>query len=108
MPGYLLTTTSTVLCTHAGIATSTAPSARVTAAGAPVTVQPSQYAITGCTFLSPPPLGTGPCLTATWIVGATRVSTTEGPLLLQDSQAICAPTGTPLQVLATQPRVFAS
>ena len=46
-----------------------------------------------------------PCVTAQWITGATRVLVGGVPVLLQDSQAICAPNGTPVQVVVQQPRV---
>jgi hypothetical protein len=46
-----------------------------------------------------------PCVTAQWVVGATRVFAGGQPVLLQDSQAVCAPTGTPLTVVVTQVRV---
>jgi hypothetical protein len=40
-----------------------------------------------------------------WIVAALRVKVMGMPVLLQDSQAVCVPTGTPLTVVLTQPRV---
>jgi len=61
------------------------------------------YIVAGCT-LPPPTAGNGPCVTAQWITAATRITSTGQPLLLLDSQAICAPTGTPLLILATQTR----
>ena len=48
---------------------------------------------------------TVPCVTAQWIVGATRILAGGVPVLLQTSQAICAPTGTPLNIILTQTRV---
>ncbi len=42
------------------------------------------------------------------LVGTTRVLSNGQPLLVQSSQAICAPTGTPLLIVATQTRVFAT
>jgi hypothetical protein len=44
-------------------------------------------------------------VTAQWITGTTRVFSNGQPLLVQSSQAICAPTGTPLLILVTQMRV---
>jgi hypothetical protein len=41
-------------------------------------------------------------------VAATRVTSNGQPLVLFDSQSVCAPTGTPLLVLSTQTRVSAS
>ena len=104
MPGYFLTQESTVLCMHAGRATPTAPNPRVVLSGAPVTTQGPPYVIAGC--LDPPPIaGTGPCVTGLWVSAATRVLAGGLPVLLQDSLAVCAPTGSRLVVVVTQPRV---
>jgi hypothetical protein len=46
-------------------------------------------------------------VTAQWLVGTTRVTSNGQPLLVQSSQAICAPTGTPLIIVVTQVRVTA-
>jgi hypothetical protein len=64
------------------------------------------YVVAGCT-LPPPPAANGPCVTAQWITGTTRVTSNGQPLVVQSSQAICAPTGTPLIVAVTQTRVSA-
>jgi hypothetical protein len=39
------------------------------------------------------------------MTGATRVTSNGQPLLLQDSQAVCVPNGTPVTVAVTQTRV---
>jgi hypothetical protein len=44
-------------------------------------------------------------VTAQWVVTATRVVSGGVPLVLQDSTAVCAPTGTGLQVVSVQTRV---
>ena len=44
-------------------------------------------------------------MTAQWVTAATRVRAGGLPVLLQDSVAVCAPTGTGVQVLLTQVRV---
>lgn len=106
MPGYLLHVGAQVTCTHLGQAQPTASNSRVKVSGQPIVTKTSQYTIVGCTF-PPPPAGNGPCVTATWITAAERVRAQGQPVLLQDSQAICAPTGTPLQVVGTQTRVKA-
>ena len=104
MAGYLLHQGATVLCLHAGQAQPVATNPRVKLGGQPLVVQSNSYTITGCTM--PPPIsGNGPCVSATWITAATRVRAGGVPVLLQDSQAICAPTATGLQVLVTQVRV---
>jgi hypothetical protein len=102
MPGFLLHQGATVLCAHAGQAQPTVPSTRVRVSGQPVVAQPFPWVIAGCPF---PPASGGPCVSAQWVVGATRVRSLGMPLLLQDSVAVCVPTGTPLQALVTQVRV---
>ncbi|MGA8052822.1 MAG: hypothetical protein WCA12_03010 [Burkholderiales bacterium] len=106
MPGFILHLGATVLCSHGGQATPTAPFPRVLVSGQPVTTLPAPYVVAGCA-LPPPPAANGPCVTAQWVVGAVRVLAGGQPVLVQSSQAICAPTGTPLQILLTQTRVTA-
>ena len=106
MPGFLLHLGATVLCSHGGQALPTAPNPRVLVGGQPVTTQTAPYTVAGCAFV--PPAGNGPCVTAQWVLGALRVRAGGQPVLLQDSQAICAPTGTPLMVAVTQVRVKGS
>jgi hypothetical protein len=103
MPGFLLHLGATVLCSHGGQAVPTAPNPRVRVSGQPVTTQGAPYTVAGCAFV--PPGGNGPCVTAQWVVAALRVRAGGQPVLLQDSQAICAPTGTPLTIAVTQVRV---
>ena len=79
---------------------------RVTVAGQPVVTVAAQYAIAGCA-LPPPPAANGPCVTAQFVSAATRVKANGIPVLLIDSQAICAPTGTPLLILGAQAKVTA-
>lgn len=106
MPGFLLHVGAQVLCSHAGQATPAVPNPRVTVSGQPTVLMTSPYMIAGCT-LPPPTAANGPCITAQWVSGTTRVFSNGQPLLVQSSQAICAPTGTPLIIVATQPRVSA-
>lgn len=42
---------------------------------------------------------------AQWTTAATRIVSNGMPVLMIDSQAICAPNGTPLVITATQTRV---
>jgi len=46
-----------------------------------------------------------PCATAQFVTAATRVRAGGVPVLLQDSQSTCVPTGTPLNIVVTQVRV---
>jgi hypothetical protein len=104
MPGFLLHLGATVLCAHGGQAQPTASNPRVRVSGQPVTTQAFPYAIAGCPFTSPS--GTlQPCVTAQWVTAATRVKVLGQPVLLQDSQAVCTPNGTPLNIVVTQLRV---
>ena len=104
--GFILHQGATVTCAHAGQASVTVPDPRVSVSGQRVAVQPVPWTVTGCT-LPPPPAGNGPCVTATWVTGALRVKASGQPVVLSTSQAICAPTGTPLIVVAQQTRVRA-
>src|SRR6478752_6006668 len=104
MPGPIVHLGATVICSHGGQATPTAPFPRVLVSGQPVTTLPAPYVVAGCA-LPPPPAANGPCVTAQWVIGATRVLAGGQPVLVQSSQAICAPTGTPVQILVTQTRV---
>lgn len=104
MPGFLLHLGATVTCAHAGQATPTAPNPRVLVSGQPIVTIASPYVVAGCT-LPPPTAANGPCVTAQYVTSAVRVFASGQPVLLFDSQALCAPTGTPLITVVTQPRV---
>jgi hypothetical protein len=103
MPGFLLHVGATVICAHGGQAQPTAPNPRVLVGGQPTVTQAAPFVVAGCAFV--PPAGNGPCVTAQWVTAAVRVMSNGQPLLLQDSQSVCAPTGTPLNILVTQVRV---
>ncbi len=102
MAGFLLHVGATVLCSHGAPAQPTVPNPRVTVSGQPTVTLAAPYVVTGCPFVPP---AAGPCVTAQWVVGAARVFSNGQPLLLQSSQAVCAPTGTPLLITALQTRV---
>ena len=102
MPGYLLHQGATVICAHAGQAQPTVPNPRVKVMGQPVVTQPNPFVVSGCGLTGTP---NPPCATAQWVTAATRVRVGGLPVLLQDSQATCIPTGTPLTILVTQVRV---
>jgi hypothetical protein len=105
MPGFLLHVGAQVQCMHAGLAQPTAVNARVLVAGQPTVLVTAPYVISGCT-MPPPTAGNGPCVTAQWTTAATRLTSLGQPLLLQDSQALCTPTGTGLLPTTTQTRVM--
>jgi hypothetical protein len=104
MPGFLLHHGAVVLCAHGGQAQPTLASPRVRVSGQPVVTQALPYTIGSCPFTLPS--GTQqPCLTAQWVTAAARVQVMGQPVLLQDSQAICSPNGTPVTIALTQARV---
>lgn len=106
MPGFVVHAGATVLCAHGGQAQPTAPTPRVSVSGQPAVTMTAPYAVAGCAFnVSGAP---SPCVTATWVTGATRVLSDGQPLVLLDSQAMCAPNGTPLAIVGTQTRVTAT
>ncbi len=106
MPGFILHIGATVMCAHGGQAQPTAVFGRVQVSGQPVTTFPPPYVIAGCPFVSPG--GNGPCVTAQWLSAATRVLAAGQPVLIQESLSVCAPTGTPLNIVQTQTRVTAT
>jgi hypothetical protein len=106
MPGFVLHMGAVVTCAHGGQAQPTAPNPRVLVNGQPVVTLATPYMVAGCPFV--PPGGNGPCVTAQFITASMRVTSNGQPLLLQDSQSVCAPTGTPLLPLVVQTRVTAT
>jgi hypothetical protein len=105
MPGFLLHVGATVTCAHPpGQTQPTAPNLRVKVSNQPIVVQSTQYAVAGCALTGTP---NPPCATAQWTSAATRVRADNIPVLLRDSQSVCAPTGTPLNIMVTQIRVRA-
>ena len=112
MPGFILTSTATILCAHGGQGEPTpqtsGSNARVRVAGQPVLTLADPYVITGCPL--PAELtaaDTGPCRTGHFTTGASRVSVLGQPVQVQEGASICSPTATPLQVALTQQRVTA-
>ena len=105
MPGFVLHVGAAVMCAHGGQGQPTVPNPRVLVSGQPTTAMTAPWAVAGCAFnVSGVP---SPCLLATWMTSATRVTPNGQPLLLMDSQALCAPNGTPLLVVSAQTRVTA-
>lgn len=106
MPGYLLHQSATVLCMHGGQAQAAVPNPRVKVSNMLTVQMPNPWIVAGCPFTTPAaaPL---PCVTAQWVTSALRVKSGGMPLLLQDSQAVCVPNGTGVNIIVTQLRVKA-
>jgi len=104
MPGFLTTVASPVLCAHAGQAKPPVGALRVRAMGQPLAIRTIPFLVAGC--VNPvPPVNVGPCVSANWILSSLRIKSMGIPVLLQDSQAICVPTGTPLTQIPVPGRV---
>lgn len=94
------------MCSHGGQAMPTAPSPRVLVAGMPAATISAPYAVAGCAFV--PPAGSGPCVTAQWVMGAVQVTSMGEPVAIMTGMAVCVPTGTPLLPVVAQTRVLAT
>jgi hypothetical protein len=105
MPGFLIQQGATVMCIHGGQAMPLVPNPAVTLEGMPSCLLPDPWSVAGCPGI-PPTIP--PCVMASWVVGTVRVTSYGQPLLVQSSQAICTPTGTPLLPIVTQARVNAT
>ncbi|MDI1298076.1 hypothetical protein [Methylotenera sp.] len=105
MAGFLVNAGAQVLCSHAGVATPTALNPRVLVSGQNTILITTPYAVAGCALSSPP--ANSPCVTAQWLAGSQRVTSNGQPLVVQGGLSICAPTGMPLIIAATQTRVSA-
>ena len=109
MPGFILHQGAQVQCSHGGTAQPTSVVPGVTVSGQPIVVATAVYSVAGCA-MPPPSAGNGPCVTAQFIpaTAATRVTSNGQPVLLNTSQSICTPTGTPLIIANTQTKVTAT
>jgi hypothetical protein len=87
---------------HGGQAQPTTPFPRVLVGGQPVVTQACPYVVVGCALTGTP---NPPCVSGTWVTAATRVLAGGIPVLLQDSQAVCAAPGTGLLPVVAQMRV---
>lgn len=109
MPGPLYHLGAAAICPHGGQIT-TPGNPRVTVGGMPVCTLADVGVVAGCVFTVPGPKPQ-PCVTARWLVGATRVMVGGVPALVQTSSGLCQsaegiPNGPPT-VLSTQTRVIA-
>jgi hypothetical protein len=74
----------------------------VQVSGQPTVLLTTPYKVAGCTLSSS---SGGPCATAQWLTGTTRVFSNGLPLVIQGGQSICAPTFARLAIVVTQSRV---
>lgn len=105
----ILTTTSTVLCPHGGMAQLITSNTEAVCDGAPALLLSDLHPIVGCAFA---PVAPSPCLTIRWVTGALQTSVRGVPVLLQTSVGLClnaaqAPQGTAI-VAQVQQRALGS
>jgi hypothetical protein len=105
MPAPVLHLGATVLCSHAGRATPTAPFPRVTVSGQPITTLSSPYGIIACALTG---TTTAPCVTGQFVVGSSRVFAGGASVITMVGQSVCTPTGTPMLPMMAQTRVLAT
>lgn len=87
MPGYILNTSSTVLCPHGGVATLCTSNSRFFVDGSPALLESDIHPVAGCPFM----VGSrySPCLRIEWSSGAGGVTNAQNPVLLQSSIGRC-------------------
>lgn len=100
----ILTTTSTVICPHGGMAQLVTTNTEALIDGAPALLQTDVHPIVGCPFT---PVAYSPCVSIRWITAATYTSVHNVPVLLQTSVGLClnaaqAPQGTAIVVQVQQ------
>jgi len=75
---------------------------RVLVSGMPVVTLTSPWLVAAC------PLGSAPCVSGQFLIGAIRVLAGGVPVVTAVGVSVCAATPTPLVVLSTQTRVLAT
>lgn len=83
----LLTSASTVMCPHAGMAQLLPSQSEAILRGAPVLLQSERHPIVGCVFA---PGGVpSPCISIQWLTGTLQSQLRSTPMLLQSSVGLC-------------------
>ena len=82
----ILTTTSTVLCPHGGMAQLFTSNTEAVLDGAPALLLTDVHPIVGCPFA---PVAPSPCISIRWLTGATQTAVRGVPVLLQTSIGLC-------------------
>jgi hypothetical protein len=109
MAGNVLTTASTVMCTHGGRATLFTSNSKVFAQGAPALLETDVHPVVGCPFT----VGSkySPCVRIEWSAGAGQAAVNGTPVLTRSSIGKCFGAEGAIQGVATivntQPKVSA-
>jgi Domain of unknown function (DUF4280) len=91
MPGYVLTSASTIQCTHGGSASVSPSNTKVTADGSPILVESDTHTVAGCPFMkgNTP----SPCTEIAWSAGASKVTINGTAVLVKSSVGQCKASG---------------
>ena len=109
MAGNVLTTASTVKCTHGGQVTLLTSNSKVLARGAPVLLETDVHPVVGCPFTVGPKYS--PCVRIEWSAGSQQMSVGGTPVLTRSSVGKCYGAEGAVQgvatVVNTQPKASA-
>jgi len=103
MPGNILTTGSTVLCTHGGSAILTTANTKATSDNMPALLETDVHMVAGCPFQIPFGPGTkpSPCIRIEWSAGTTQLQVNGVGVLVQSSIGKCYSAEGAVQGVAT-------
>lgn len=109
LPGQILTTSSTITCTHGGQAILLTANAKVLVDGAPALLETDIHPVAGCPFTIGPKYS--PCIRIEWTAGAAKLTINETKVLVRSSIGKCisaegAPQGIAI-IINTQTKVTA-
>ena len=99
MPNYL-TTTSTILCSHGGMANLLTANTKVFAARSPLLLESDIHPVIGCLFTLPNGKPS-PCIRIEWSGGATKTAANSTAPLLKNSIGKCYNAENAIQGVAT-------
>ncbi len=103
MAGNVLTTSSTVMCTHGASAALTTANAKVMVDGSPALLESDVHSVAGCPFQIPVGPGTkpSPCIRIQWSGGAVQMQVNGVGVLTQSSVGQCYSAEGAVQGVAT-------
>ena len=88
MPGYILTTSSQIMCTHGGTAMLTTTDTKVKVDNSLALLESDVHSVAGCPFTLPGPKPS-PCIRIEWLAGAIMCKIEGTKVLIQSSVGKC-------------------
>ncbi|HEX8180458.1 MAG TPA: hypothetical protein VF525_13005 [Pyrinomonadaceae bacterium] len=89
MPGFVLTTTSSIMCPHGGQAVLVTSNTKLMLGGAPALLETDTFPVAGCSFTLPGPKPS-PCVQIRWSAGAAEMSVAGAKVLITSSIGQCS------------------